>query len=297
MRVRVLGLMLLLVLRLAFYAGNGSEPKKAEGGSFALFREKLVRVYRQQLPEPEAGLVAGVVLGFKSSLDKGFQQELIKTGTVHVVVASGYNVVIVGSVVFNILIYFMKRFRATMGAILFMAFYAVLAGGEPPVTRAVIMGGLVFIAKAVGRPSATGWLLFLAAFLMLMVQPSLLTSVSFQLSVAATVGLVYVEPLIREFFEGMVLKYRPMKAVLETELVPTLAAQVTTTPIIFWYFGRISLISPLVNVLVLPLVPLMMGLGAVQLLLSIVFRPLGYLVAPLTYSVSHLFVVLIGFFS
>ena len=80
-----------------------------------------------------------------------------------------------------------------------------------------------------------------------------------------------------------------MRVVMETELSPTLAAQITTAPIIWWNFGRLSLISPVVNMLVLPLVPMMMGLGAGQLVL-------GRLMAPFTYAVAHLFVVIVRWF-
>lgn len=250
-------------------------------------RDRLVEIYERQLPDPEAGLVAGVVLGYKSSMEQSFYDSLIETGTVHVVVASGYNVVVVGSVVLNLLVYLMRRQQATLLALIAMVGYGWLAGGEAPVVRAVIMGSLVFLARATGRQTESGWLLVVAGWLMLMVNPQLIESVSFQLSLAATAGLIWVEPKIREGMERV--KSSWMRVMMETELSPTLAAQITTAPIIWWNFGRLSIISPVVNMLVLPLVPMMMGLGAGQLVL-------GRLVAPFTYAVAHLFVVIVRWF-
>jgi competence protein ComEC len=220
-------------------------------------------------------------------MEQSFYDSLIETGTVHVVVASGYNVVVVGSVVLNLLVYLMRRQQATLLALIAMVGYGWLAGGEAPVVRAVIMGSLVFLARATGRQTESGWLLVVAGWLMLMVNPQLIESVSFQLSLAATAGLIWVEPKIREGMERV--KSSWMRVMMETELSPTLAAQITTAPIIWWNFGRLSLISPVVNMLVLPLVPMMMGLGAGQLVL-------GRLVAPFTYAVAHLFVVIVRWF-
>lgn len=287
---RVAVMMAVLVMRLLM-AGESEEVRRVD--RLGIVREKLVSVYQRQLPEPEAGLVAGVVLGHKLSLSEDFKEALVETGTIHVVVASGYNVVVVGSVVLNLLLYLMKRSRATIGAIIGMSFYALLAGGEPPVVRAVIMAGLVFWARAIGRASATWWLLFLAVWSMLMIEPGLLNSISFQLSVAATAGMIWLEPWIRELFEG---RNKLIDFLFRTELSPSLAAQVTTAPLIWWYFGRLSLISPLVNVLVLPLVPMIMVLGAAQLFLAVWWHPLALAVAPFTYSVAHLFVIVVQAF-
>ena len=80
-------------------------------------RDRLVEIYERQFPDPEAGLVAGVVLGHKSSMEQSFYDSLIETGTVHVVVASGYNVVVVGTVVLNLLVYLMRRQKATVLAL------------------------------------------------------------------------------------------------------------------------------------------------------------------------------------
>ncbi len=250
-------------------------------------RQKLVDRYREWLPEPEASLVAGIVLGAKSSLPERFYQALVNTGTVHIVVASGYNLTVVAEMMFLMLTYVMNRRWATICTVGSMMVYAWLTGWGVPIMRALVMGSLVLIAKTLGRTANVGWWLFLAVWAMVMVSPELIESISFQLSVMATAGLVWVEPWLRGGLEK--LKIGLVAGILGTELVPTLSAQIATAPIIWWHFGRVSWISPLVNMLVLPLVPPLMLLGAVQLIG-------GWLTAPFVYSLLHLVVMIISWF-
>ena len=253
------------------------------------WRENLSLVYRRLLPEPESSLVAGVVLGEKSRLPKEFYNALVDTGTIHVVVASGYNVMVVGNMVLLSLLYLFRRRWATIGALTSMLVYGLVAGADPPVVRAVIMGGMVFIGQAMGRPSKVLWSLGLAAWGMLMVEPFLVESVSFQLSVMASVGLFWLEPKLRRWVDKQEIR----NFILKTEILPTLAAQVMTAPLIFWHFGRVSWISPLVNVLILPFIPVIMAWGGVMLALGLVWQPLGMVVGWLVYSLAHLVVVVV----
>lgn len=278
-----------------------------------VLREKLVAIYQKHLTEPEASLVAGIVLGVKSSLPAEFYQKLINTGTIHIVVASGYNLSVVGEMMFYILIYFVSRKWATMGVIGGMIFYAYLTGFGIPVMRALIMASLVLINKALGRDEKTFWWLFLSVWLMLMVKIDLVTNISFQLSVAATLGLVVVEPwmkkiLIRRVNTPSALRASPPNLggdrrggmvklpqfIITSELLPTLSAQILTAPLIWWHFGRLSWISPLVNLIVLPLVPPIMLLGVLALPVGGIFGGVfSWLVVPILYSLTHLFVIII----
>jgi ComEC/Rec2-related protein len=269
-----------------------SEFEWFEMTTWNLWREKLALKYRRLLPEPEASLVAGITLGEKTRLPERFYEALIETGTIHIVVASGYNVMVVGGILLSSLMYLMKRKKATVWAILGMVIYGLLAGADPPVMRAVLMAGVVFVGQAIGRSNKAWWSLLLACFLMVIVDPFLIESISFQLSVAASVGLFWLEPKLRAWvtemnFGGFLLK---------TELLPTLAAQAMTAPLIFYYFGRVSLVSPLVNMMVLPFIPVIMAWGGVMLLLSLIFQPLGMVVGWLVYSLAHLVVVVVQWF-
>ncbi len=256
------------------------------------WRENLVEIYTRLLPEPEASLVAGVVLGWKGSLSKSFNQELINSGTIHIVVASGYNVMVVASFGMGVFLYLVKRRWATMLSILLMVMYGILAGGEAPVVRAVIMGGLVFIGQVAGRGTGSGWMLFLAASVMLIFEPLLVESLSFQLTMAASFGLMVVSPVI----ERWLMNQERLGIVLRTELVPTFSTMLMTAPLIWWNFGRVSFIGLISNLLVLPLVPMVMLSGSVMLVLGLIWLPLGYLVMPVVYALAHMVVLLIKLF-
>jgi competence protein ComEC len=173
-----------------------------------------------------------------------------------------------------------------------MLVYGLLAGADPPVIRAVIMGSVIFVGQAMGRSNKVLWSLALAGWAMLMVEPELVESISFQLSIAASVGLFWLEPKLRRWFE----KRKIGGFWLESELLPTLAAQAMTGPVILYHFGRVSWVSPLVNVIILPFVPVIMAWGGLMLFLSLVWSPLGMAVGWLVYSLAHLVVVVIKFF-
>ena len=276
------------------------EKGNEEGGWWWMFkngleknREKLSLILVRLLPQKEAGLVAGVVLGEKMRLGDEFYQQLIKTGTVHIVVASGYNVMVVGEMVMETGVWLISRTVMVWVSVGAMLVYALMAGGDPPVMRAVIMGGMLLVGKAWGRRSKSGWGLSLAVWLMVMVKPEIVEEVSFQLSVAASLGLMVVEPRLRLWLEGLKLS-KGWKWLLRTELLPTVAAQITTTPIIWWYFGRVSWIAPLVNVLVLPLVPMLMAGGGLMLVLGVIWLPLGRVVGWWVYGLARVMVELIG---
>lgn len=252
-------------------------------------REKLGSILLRLLPQKEAGLVAGIVLGEKMRLGEEFYDQLIKTGTVHIVVASGYNVMVVGEMVMEMGVGLMGRTTMVWGAVGVMLAYALMAGGEPPVMRAVIMGMVLLVGKAWGRKSKSLWSLWLAVWLMMMVKPEIVEEVSFQLSVAASLGLMVVEPMMRRWLEAREWG-KGVEWLMKTELLPTLAAQITTAPIIWYYFGRVSWIAPVVNVLVLPLVPLVMAWGGLMVVLAAVWLPLGRGLVWWVYGLAHLMV-------
>jgi competence protein ComEC len=224
-------------------------------------RGRWESILAQRLPEPESTLASGILLGVNGQLPKDFQDKLAATGTMHIVAASGYNVMIVAQVIAVLLLRIFGRRGAVIGSVLGIWLYVVIAGGTASVVRAGIMGSLTLIAFFFGRPTQAKRILSVAIFLILMIDPRMIVDVGFQLSAAATLGLLYLEPWIKHMLQGMV-PYKNLQAYLAEYLYPTLAATIATLPIILWTFGRVSWISPLSNILILPLVPLIMLLTA-----------------------------------
>lgn len=234
-------------------------------------REKSVERTQKFLPSPHSELLLGMTVGIDlfAKLPQ-FQEMLLRTGTIHVVVVSGYNISLVYSLVEGFVGSFRDRKRLVLG-FLITSFYAVLSGFDPPVIRSWIMGSLVYLGKAFGRSFPVGRLLAVTALTMIAWRPAFLFSLSFQLSFAATLSLV--------LFSDLVTTSLPFISRLPTlfreDFVATLSAQILVWPIIAFYFGRFSVISILVNTLVLWTVPLATILGGAFLLAF----PLGGLAA------------------
>lgn len=232
----------------------------------ARIRERMLTSLRTQLPEPHASLAAGILLGVRGNFPSKFFTALTNSGTTHVIAASGYNVSIVIQTIFAVFVPVLGRMITIPIALVTVILYVLVAGASASVVRAGVMGGLTLIAQVLGRPPLAKWFLFMTVVVMLSFSPRLLVDVGFQLSVAATAGILYLELYIRRGLIAISGKGRRIQAILSDYLSPTLAASISTLPIILWYFGKISWISPITNILILPVVPLIMFLTALGIL-------------------------------
>jgi len=195
-------------------------------------------------------------------MPRDFYQALVNTGTLHVIAASGFNVSVVAAVLMGVLMRVVSRGWAIGGGIGGIVVYVLIAGASASVIRAGIMGSLTLIAYYLGRPTEARRLLWVSAGIMLLASPLMLLDVGFQLSVAATAGLLYLGPRIQSRFKMLDDRFQFVQSILANYLYSTLAATVATLPIILWHFGTVSWISPIVNLLVLPIIPLIMGMSA-----------------------------------
>ncbi len=245
-------------------------------------RNWAVSRLQQGLPEPHASLAIGILLGVKRGMPGEFYDQLVKTGTVHLVAASGYNVTVVAGAVLAGLGWILPRYVALGFAILGVGGYVMLSGAEPAIVRAGLMGSLTLMGVMLGRMSEARWLLWVSAWMMLMVRPALIMDVGFQLSVSATVGLLYLMPWLQKF-EIRNSKSETIQKFATEFFYPTLAATVATAPVLWWHFGRVSGLGILVNMVILPVVPLIMFLSA----LTVIFLPVSYLLyVPLWWMVE-----------
>lgn len=255
-----------------------------------VLKKNLVSFWQNNLPEPHASLVAGIVLGYKSSLPRDFVSDLRRTGTSHVVVASGMNVTFVSSFILSILILFMTRRKAIYFTALGIIVYCVITGFEAPIVRAVVMTLVTLIAVASGRITRAFEVLFLTALVMLVIKPLWLTDLGFILSFSATLSLMLFEKKIHTFI-------RFVPGIFRESLSTSLAAQVLVAPIIYIAFGQISLLSPIVNALVLWIVPIVMIVGSVGGLVGLIIPGLGKLIIFLVYPLTSWFIWITHFFA
>jgi len=247
------------------------------------FRRRLEDIFSRLLSEPQASLISGIVLGTRRQMPKNFRQNLQKTGTIHVVVASGYNISVIAGLLISVIVRFTKRKFALFLSFFGILAYTLMAGAEPPVVRAAIMGSLTFLAQFLGREKDAWRALFFAGGVMLLANPLILFDLGFQLSFLATAGILFLGPKLN----GKIFRFPGLGENLRT----TLAAQAGVLPILLTNFGQISFLSPLINVLVLPVVPLIMILGGITALFVLVWQPLAQIASwfawvPLTYFIK-----------
>ena len=251
-------------------------------------RRRIEKVFNQNLPEPEASLLAGIVLGAKRGLPYEFWQALQRTGTLHIVVASGYNVTVVIGVVIGYLAGWVKRRTAVMLGILAVIGYTVMAGADAAIVRAAIMGSLIYFGQVLGRKADGVRLLIVAVMGMVAYEPRIIWDVGFQLSVMATSGLMFVGPLLETVFKRVWLVGGDMR--------DTVAAQIGVWPILLITFGNLSVFAVVVNSLILWLVPIVMGLGGILGIGGLIWQPLGQVMGWLAYVPLALMVRVIEWF-
>lgn len=260
---------------------------QARGFQASLFglRGRIEEKINKFLPEPQSSLLSGVLLGVEKGLPSDFEEDLRRTGTIHVVVVSGFNIGVVGGFLLSLAGFIRRRYALilALGAIIF---YTLLTGAQAPTVRAAIMGGLAFSATFWGRQNLPFYSLLLAAFLMVMISPNVLVDIGFQLSFLATAGII----LFREQLHWFL---RRIPSPLGEDLTTTLSAQALVVPIIFFHFGQVSVISPLINALVLWTIPLVTYLGFAIAFFGLVFEPVGQLIAWAAWAPLSIFVWII----
>ncbi len=261
----------------------------------------LERVYRLFV-DPEASLLAGILLGVDTGLSQPLQQAFKDTGTAHIIAISGFNIAIIAGI---FILLFSRLFgprRGAVAAVLGIAFYTFLVGADPSVVRAALMGSLSVFALQVGRRQLGLNTLAFVAALMTAWNPYYLWDVGFQLSFFATLGLVlYGEPF-QSATEKFLARYLPptnaakAASLLAEFVLLTLAAQLTTIPIMAYHFQQISLVSFIANPFVLPAQPAVMVLGGVAVLASMILLPLGRVLAWMAWPLTAYTIRVVEFF-
>jgi competence protein ComEC len=238
--------------------GHDSSPAGALEG----FRQASGDALQRVVPEPEGGLAAAILIGLRDRVDKDVATDFTTAGVSHIVAISGWNIAIVAATVAAVLGgmsgIFSRRRRALVTIAAIVA-YTLFAGATPSVVRAAVMAGVALLAIESGRGSRATVGLAWAIALMIAVEPGAVGDVGFQLSAAATAGLVaWARPLTSRLERSAPWIPGPIRSSLGVSL----AAQAATLPIALLAFGRLALIAPVANLLAVPLVPPAMAAGA-----------------------------------
>jgi len=254
------------------------------------FKEKLRESIEQNLSPPQSSILGAIILGDKRKISEEWKTKLNFAGVRHITAISGLHVTILTSILMTILIGFgFWRQQAFWFSIILITLFIIMTGLQPSAIRAGIMGGLFLLGQYLGRFSVSSRSIVFAAAIMLFQNPLLLKlDVGFQLSFLAVMGIIYLMPIFHDYFLKWLpikwlqkfwwLSWLPIKSI-GSILVMTFSAYFFTLPILIYNFGYFSLIAPITNVLILPSLPFIMGLGFIFGLTGIIFQPVGWLLS------------------
>jgi len=234
----------------------------------------------QLFVEPHASFAAGLLLGSRRGIPEDLMEDFNISGLTHIIAISGYNITLIIVFVSGLLQFLSKRWQTIMATLVIIVF-VILVGGTAAVVRSAIMGVLGLWAVWFGRKAEVTRLLVLSALFMTLWNPFILVDdVGFQLSFAATCGLVYMTDSVQRFLKWLrVWKFIPEVLSIREAFQTTLAAQTFAVPIIIGAFERFSLVAPFANVAAVSFIPLAMLFSFVALLVSYVWWSGGLLIA------------------
>jgi len=261
-----------------------------------VLKEKLKTLISENFSSPHSLILTGIMFGEKKGLSLEWKEKFSKTGLSHIIAVSGIHVVIL-TITF---IWFfigigLNRSYAFYFILIALWFFIFLTSFQASAIRAGIMGSIFLIGQKLGRQhTSLRALTFVAAF-MLFFSPQLLRyNLGFQFSFLATLGLICLAPYLENIFERIkFLKFLNLHFLLAA----TLSAQIFILPILVYNFGNFSLIAPLTNILILPLLPFLMSFSLIFLFLGSAFSFLAYLISLPIHLFLNYLIFIVSFFS
>ncbi len=261
-------------------------------GTLYEFKDLIVETIKRTLPEPHSGLLAGILLGVKSDLGAELQDAFRRVGLVHIIVLSGSNVTIVAQAILTLTRRFPKIISIPLSIFAIICF-ALMTGNSATIIRASAMVSLSVVAGVARREYSIPRALVLVAFIVAFINPALVPyDPAFQLSFLATLGLV----IFTDFFDRAFRRVPDFLAIKET-LTASLATQIIITPFMMYLMGQVSLVSLLVNGIVVPMVPYVMMTGSIMVALSWVTNLFAPLLVAGTYFLLNVMITTADFFS
>jgi competence protein ComEC len=250
-------------------------------------RETLSSKLSAALPEPQASLAQGIVLGIRSTIPDSLKTNLSITGTAHILAISGVNLSIIAGllVVLGIWIFGRRHYIYVWLALLMICFYVLITGMQTPVIRAAIMASIFLFAELLGRQKNIFAALCLSAAIMTGINPDILFEVSFQLTFAAMIGLIFITPLLQDYFnkvisrkigeEGFIVK--TLTLIIDS-LCITFGATMAVWPIIAYNFNIFSIVGPISTILITPVLAPIIILGSAVAGIGIFSPPIAQIV-------------------
>ncbi len=259
-------------------------------------KQKFKNIIDTNLPLPESGLLNAMLLGYKTELSDELRDDFSKTGVSHLVAISGLHITTLAGILFFILMYFgISRHKSFWPGIAILFSYILLIGFRASAIRAFVMGSILFYALKIGRLKNGINALLLAASILLLINPKLLIfDIGFQLSFLAVLGILYFYPFFTQKLKIKSINNKSSDFIISI-ISLTLSAQVLTLPLVFYYFGVISFISLITNLLIIPILSLVLIGGIVLILLSLIYQPLAFYFGFLVWAILKYIILITEF--
>ncbi|MBR3256180.1 ComEC/Rec2 family competence protein [Candidatus Saccharibacteria bacterium] len=247
----------------SFYRPQVLKLEKPDPGDLALsIRNWFAKRIMDQIPNSEASLGLSYLLGIKTGLSKDLDENLKTAGLIHIVVTSGTHLGILVSLsrkVFGRV----SHFFGTLVSIIFISIFMSMVGFTASITRAGIMTILTLLAWYSGRRFSAWRIIVIVAAITLMVNPSNLINLGWLLSFASYAGVMILGPKLCKFFYD---KKKP--SFIGSAIITSVAATLMTLPIVLYYYGQISLLFVISNLIITPTLPYVMGLSFISGILA-----------------------------
>jgi len=254
--------------------------------SVAKFKNKLSISLNLSVAEPASSILQALILGNRRGISSDILDDFKNAGISHMIAISGMHIAIITMIIMYLSIALgVVRQKAFWVALIIISFYVLLIGAPASAVRGAIMALTLLYAQKIGRLNYSINALMFTAFLMLCVNPKLLLyDIGFQLSFMAVLGILYLTPILKNKFKKI-----PELGQVKNILIITLSAQIMTLPLIVFYFHKVSLISLLANILILPVLPFLMIWGIVNSVIGIISINLGRIIGYISWlSVNYI---------
>jgi competence protein ComEC len=267
-------------------------------------RNQLEDSLSRTLPEPQASLAQGILLGLRANIPSDISGDFTRSGMMHLLAISGLNLTLISGLLISLLIRLLGRRHyiyvwVAGGAIWF---YVLLCGASPSVVRAGAMATVFLAAELAGRQKNGGPALFFAGAVMALFNPGVLRDVSFQLSFLAMFGLIYICPFLRRLVKRLTehipeQMFRHGLLYVIDNLLVSLGAMLAILPVLAVNFGSLSLAGPVATVLASPLLPLIIVFSLAVAAAGLVLPSLALAVGSILWLFTTCLSLIAGIFS
>lgn len=262
---------------------------------FLILKQRINFGLNKIIPEPQLSLMKSLFFGGKANLPFEFKKQIRQVGLSHLIAVSGLHLTIVTQIVSTCLnALLLTGFLNFLFSVFFILGFVVMADFSASVVRAAIMAILLLIARLNHRLYNSSFALIFAVLFMVFLNPKIIIEdFGFQLSVLATLGIVYFYPVLEKWPFWQKDIFKSQLAFLKETMLLSFSALLFVAPWIIYKTQVFSLVTPLTNILIVPLVPIIMILGFLVALLSFIFFPLAFLLGfCLNFLLSYMMAVI-----